>query len=65
MPSFAVSIVSASEPAEQLATAFRLAPVPVITRVKDDVVLIDMRTVMPDEIDSVVEAAESCKADTK
>ncbi|TFH14193.1 MAG: L-seryl-tRNA(Sec) selenium transferase [Lentisphaerales bacterium] len=65
MPSFAVSIVSASEPAEQLATAFRLAPVPVITRVKDDVVLIDMRTVMPDELDDMVEAAGAGKTEVR
>ena len=65
IPSFAVSIVSASESPEQVAIAFRLAPVPVIPRVKDDAVLVDMRTVLPDEIDSIVEAAGYCEVNVK
>lgn len=57
LPSYVISITSENQSADEISRLFRSAPTPVIPRVQDDVVLMDMRTVFPKEIDDVVRAA--------
>ena len=54
LPSVAVRI--STESAERLALGLRTGSTSVVPRVKDDVVLLDMRTVFPDQLDAVVQA---------
>jgi L-seryl-tRNA(Ser) seleniumtransferase len=56
IPSFAVSINSSAQSASEIALEFRTAEPPVIARVKEDTVLLDMRTVSKEEVDDVVRA---------
>ncbi len=56
LPSVAVSITSGSESAEKISKHLRMAAVPVIPRIEDNAVLIDMRTVFADEVIDVVAA---------
>ncbi len=56
-PSWAVALTpQAGASAEALAAQLRAAPVPVIGRIVDDRVLLDMRTVLPDDIDALIDA---------
>ncbi|MBA4388262.1 MAG: L-seryl-tRNA(Sec) selenium transferase [Verrucomicrobia bacterium] len=63
LPSFAVSITSPKQSAEAIAKALRLAAVPVIPRVSNDAVLLDLRTVLQDEMALVVKAAKEAGQD--
>lgn len=58
MPSFAVRIKATGMSADRLALALRRAPTPVIPRVADGRVLLDMRTVFPDDIPDILKAVE-------
>jgi L-seryl-tRNA(Ser) seleniumtransferase len=56
MPSFVVAVSAPDVSADDLARRLRLAPVPVVPRIHEDRVLLDMRTVRPDEIPDVLDA---------
>ena len=56
LQSFAVSIAHPGMTAETLADALRRAPVPVIGRIHQDQILLDMRTVMDAELPLIVDA---------
>ena len=58
MPSFAVRVRAAGISADDLALGFRMADTPVIPRVADDRVILDMRTVFPDDIPDILQAVE-------
>lgn len=59
MPSFAVRIRVPGLGATELAQRLRMAPVPVVGRIREDAVLLDMRTVFPDEHADILKAAEA------
>jgi L-seryl-tRNA(Ser) seleniumtransferase len=59
LPSCAVRVRSKSRSAEQISGQFRSAPVPVVPRIREDCVLLDMRTVFPSEVDDVIAAAKA------
>jgi L-seryl-tRNA(Ser) seleniumtransferase len=61
LPSWAVAL-RGSEPAEELAARLRAAPVPVIARVRDGLVLLDVRTLLADDEDAVEAALASARA---
>ncbi|MBN1669977.1 MAG: L-seryl-tRNA(Sec) selenium transferase [Kiritimatiellae bacterium] len=52
----AVRITASGVASHEIARQLRLAPTPVIPRLRDDAVLLDMRTVFPDELDEIVAA---------
>jgi L-seryl-tRNA(Ser) seleniumtransferase len=56
IPSSAVSIKSSVQSASEIALELRTTEPPVIVRVKEDAVLLDMRTVSREEVDDVVSA---------
>ena len=56
LPSFAVSITSATASSEEIATALRLAVVPVISYISDGAVRLSMRTVSAREVDDIAAA---------
>jgi L-seryl-tRNA(Ser) seleniumtransferase len=56
LPSFAVKVSSQLKSAEEISKMFRLADTPVIPHIKDDAVLLDMRTVSKDEIEFILKA---------
>lgn len=56
IPSAAVAITSDKQSATQLEDGLRKAPVPIIARLVQDEVWIDMRTVLPGEADDVIAA---------
>jgi len=56
LPSFAVSIASKKISAEMLSKIFRRAAVPVVPHIKDDEVILDMRTVFPEDVHYILEA---------
>jgi len=58
IPSFAVTLGDPARSPAELAAALRSAPTPVVPRVHDDRVLLDMRTVLEAEIEDVVRAVE-------
>lgn len=62
MESFAARIVSPAMPAGELAAAFRTAEPPVISRVKDESVILDARTILPEEMGEVAEVAGNVAA---
>lgn len=62
LQSVALSITSSNESAGDISSIFRRAEIPVITRVKEDAVLVDMRTVFPDEIKSIAAACHGVQA---
>ncbi len=59
LPTFAVALQAPGLSAEQLARALRRADPPVIGRIRDDRVLLDVRTILPGESADVVRAVES------
>jgi L-seryl-tRNA(Ser) seleniumtransferase len=59
LPTFVVAVVAPGITANDLARRFRLAPVPVVPRIREDAVLLDMRTVRPAEAADIMLAAES------
>ena len=59
LPSYAIQIIPEVLSANALALQLRQATVPIIPRIKDTAVLIDMRTVMDNETDDVVNACRS------
>jgi seryl-tRNA(Sec) selenium transferase len=59
LPTFVVAVVAPGITADDLARRFRLAPVPVVPRIREDAVLLDMRTVRPAEAADIMLAAES------
>ena len=56
MPSFAVRIDPRPLAPDEAARRFRQAPTPVIPRVADGRLILDMRTTAPDEMDCILEA---------
>lgn len=56
LPTFAVALQAPGLSAEQLARALRLADPPVIGRIRDDRVLLDVRTILPGESGDVLRA---------
>jgi L-seryl-tRNA(Ser) seleniumtransferase len=60
LPSWAVAL-RGSEPAEELAARLRDARVPVIARVRDRLVLLDVRTLLADDEDAVEAALTSAR----
>ena len=61
MPSFAVRIRAPDLRADQLARQFRLAAVPVIARVAEGRVVLDLRAVLPGDVPDILGAAERMK----
>ncbi len=62
LPSVCLRIRAPGIAADRLALAFRTAPVPVVPRVAGDALLLDMRTVLPDELPDLLAAAETARA---
>jgi len=62
LPTFLVAITSKSLSAEQLAEKLRLSNPPIVARVEEGRVLIDLRTVFEDEEDLVVDALHQIDA---
>jgi L-seryl-tRNA(Ser) seleniumtransferase len=60
--SWAVAVRPGGMTIHQLEKSLRRAPVPVIGRVEDDRLLLDMRTVDDDELDVLVESLWNCLA---
>jgi len=56
MPSSGVRIKAPGMPADKLALAFRAAATPVVPRVADGHVILDMRTVLPEDIPDLLQA---------
>jgi L-seryl-tRNA(Ser) seleniumtransferase len=54
MPSFTVRITVPGVSADELARRFRLAAVPVVARIHDAQVVLDMRTVSPSDHDDIL-----------
>jgi L-seryl-tRNA(Ser) seleniumtransferase len=54
--SYSVAMTPTSDHAQEMARRLRLRPVPIFTKIRDDKVLLDMRTVFPEEEDDVVAA---------
>lgn len=65
LPSFAVAIAAKGKAADDLAWRFRQAETPVIPRVSDDAVLLDMRTVQKDEVAFVTQAVAAIATTAK
>ncbi len=59
IPSIAVRLTSTKLSADALALALRSHATPVIPHVREDTVLLNMRTVLPDEISTVIAAIEA------
>ncbi len=59
IPSIAVRLSSAQLTTDALALALRRHATPVVPHVRDDAVLLNMRTVLPDEVDTVIAAIEA------
>ena len=59
MPSFAVQIGAPGSKAGALAHRFRMAPVPVVARIHEDSVILDMRTVFPPDHADILAGAAS------
>ncbi len=58
MPSFAVRIRAPGGQADRMARQFRTSATPIIPRVADDCVILDMRTVFPGDIPAILQAVE-------
>lgn len=58
-PTCLISITKANASAEDLAKQLRLGEMPVIARIEDDRVLLDLRTVFPEEEEELVRAISS------
>ncbi|HOW96585.1 MAG TPA: L-seryl-tRNA(Sec) selenium transferase [Kiritimatiellia bacterium] len=58
LPTFAVSLRAEGLSADRLALALRRADPPVIGRIRDDLVLLDVRTILPGETEDVLRAIE-------
>ncbi len=61
LPTVTVNITSDSLSADDIARLLRLARPPVIARIKDNAVVLDMRTVFPEELADIVGAASQMK----
>ncbi len=61
LPSFAVAITSAVTATDTLALELRQAHVPVISRIKDGALLLDMRTIRQSEVEDVLNACRYLK----
>ena len=62
LPSLAVALALPGRSANALAAALRDAPVPVVARVTDDRVLLDARTLLPNDEDAIEIALRSLEA---
>jgi L-seryl-tRNA(Ser) seleniumtransferase len=62
LPSYGLAIAPRTMSAEALEAAFRHADPPVIARLRDDRVLMDMRTVTPEEGQEIIAAARRIQA---
>ena len=58
MPSFAIRIRAQGLAADELALAFRTADTPVIPRVADGCVILDMRTIFPEDAGEILRAID-------
>jgi L-seryl-tRNA(Ser) seleniumtransferase len=59
LPSVLLCIRSANQSADSVASVLRSACVPIIPRIEDNAVLLDMRTVFPQEVPDVISACSS------
>jgi L-seryl-tRNA(Ser) seleniumtransferase len=62
LPTWAVAVTSPNHKAGYLEEALRYADPPVICRIKDERVILDVRTVRDDELDLIAEALRSAEA---
>lgn len=60
IPSFAVQISSPSISVDDLAVDLRSAPVPIVSHINDNSILLDMRTVSESEIEDIVNGCRFC-----
>jgi len=58
MPSYALRIKVPRLRADELARQFRMAPTPIVPRVADECVILDMRTVFPGDLPDILQAVE-------
>ena len=58
MPSFALRAKAPHMRADEMARQFRMSATPIIPRVADDCVILDMRTVFPEDIPDILQAVE-------
>jgi len=61
LPSAAVLIRPAEMSPEEMAARLRRAPIPVIARIQDGGILLNLRTILPDDLEAVVEAMSSSR----
>ncbi len=59
LPSYSVGVTESSQGAAELARRLRMHSVPVFTKIREEKVLLDMRTVFPEDQDEVVSALKS------
>jgi L-seryl-tRNA(Ser) seleniumtransferase len=62
MPSFAVRIKASRIAADALALGFRTAETPVVPRVADNRVILDMRTVFPEDLPDILRAIDRMRS---
>lgn len=60
LPSWAVRLISPQRGATELARHLRLATVPVVGRIHDEAVLLDMRTIAPSDHDDILRGMGGC-----
>ncbi|MDD5677438.1 MAG: L-seryl-tRNA(Sec) selenium transferase [Kiritimatiellae bacterium] len=65
LPSFAVRIKAPGLRADEMARQFRMSATPIIPRVADHCVILDMRTVFPEDIPDILQAVEQIEAGGK
>jgi L-seryl-tRNA(Ser) seleniumtransferase len=54
LPTYLVAITSEKRPSQELQSRLRQHEPPVVTRVEDDALLLDLRTVFLDEVDALI-----------
>jgi L-seryl-tRNA(Ser) seleniumtransferase len=62
LPTMLVAVSASSRRPDELATALRARPLPIIGRIQDDRLLIDPRTVLPGQADELLAALAACCA---
>jgi L-seryl-tRNA(Ser) seleniumtransferase len=59
IPTWLLALTSGKHSPNQLVSALRSYPVPILSRIEEDRVLLDLRTVFPDQDDTIVAALNS------
>ena len=65
IPSFAVTVVPGRESCESLAERLRRLPVPVIVYIRENRIFADMRTVMPEDKEMLLNGLKQCLTQQK